>query len=164
MLLGDGTLTVSEGRLRFAAKRKRTGLAALFALGLTVLPVLVLVMIGYGGFYVGPGWLIWFLLFDHWLKTPASATADATSGKAVRESKRGRIIVALTDGKWLSFQFLANGCVGRDRISTLYGSRLSTIDLPKRSRPERIVLWALVAVLIAFVAFIVWYLTAQPRA
>ena len=126
-LRGKGQLVFDAGGLRIEAKIIPNWTPGLCAIGATILTlVAVTLMQQMTGFGLGPGLIIWYLIFQYVLRQARTIT-PAGAGKAVYMPKRRIVSLELPDSTWVALRPHQRD-VGRmmELLESHYGQRLVT--------------------------------------
>lgn len=144
-LFGKGSVRLAPDLAVVMGKLKQSGKAALIALGVTVLTIFFITVVQTTGTpCCGPGWLIWFIIFDLILTRAGSYTADPRLGSAACDERSRRASLGLPDGRWVSFRLLDKSPQAWAELVTVleacYGPRLDRQALAKAGRGDKLVL------------------------
>ena len=145
---GKAKLIVSGARLIFSGKVSQPGTPLLCAAALTIVTfALVHVLAADWGCGVCLSFLIWLTIMNQVLKKHVVLAADASSGQALHDSRRGQTSVLVGGGRWVTFP-LAEGDASTEAnlletLYSIYGPRFAEGRLPAMSLGEKVALWTL---------------------
>lgn len=159
-LFGKGSVRLAADSAMVMGKLKQTGKAALAALGVTLLTLFFVTVIAASGTpCCGPGWLIWFVIFDLIMTRAGGYTTDPRLGSAACDERSRRAALGLPDGRWVSFRLLDKSPEAWAEflavLEACYGPRLDREGLAKAARGDKLVVTVFVVFLVLVLVVVI---------
>lgn len=101
----------------------------LCALGATLVTTVVIRIVAQvTGFAIGPGLVIWWIIFDAIFQRPLDVQMDTQGGSAVYLPKKRAVCMQLQDGTWVTIQVGKKEIPGFfAQVQSVFGERMRTM-------------------------------------